>query len=57
MMPGIKEASDLKGDDFVELSTENDSLENKIGSFDENWIEESQAKLLKQFKDKKEKQN
>ena len=33
----------------VELSTENDTLKNKIGSYDEKWLEESEAKLLKQI--------
>ena len=30
-MPVIKKAYDLMGDDIVELSTENESLKNKIG--------------------------
>ena len=42
------------GDDNVELSTENDALKNKIGSYDEKWLEESKANLLKQIDDKKE---
>ena len=53
MMPGIKKAFNLLGDDIVELSTENDALKNKIGSFDEKWLEESKAKLLKDIKDEK----
>ena len=32
MMPAIKKAFNLLGDDIVELSTENDALKNKIGS-------------------------
>ena len=28
------------GDDIVELSTENETLKNKIGSYDEKWLEE-----------------
>ena len=53
MMPAIKKAFNLLGDDIVELSTENDVLKNKIGSYDEKWFEESNAKLFKQFDDEK----
>ena len=53
MMPAIKKAFNLLGDDIVELSTENDALKNKIGSYDEKWLEESKAKLLKQIDDEK----
>ena len=53
MMPAIKKAFNLLGDDIVELSTENDALKNKIGSYDEKWLEESKAKLLKQIEDEK----
>ena len=35
MMPAIKKAFDLMGDDIVEISTENESLKYKIGSYDE----------------------
>ena len=35
MIPAIKKALDLVGDDIVELSTENDTLKNKIGSYDQ----------------------
>ena len=52
MMPAIKKAFDLMGDDIVELSTENDALKNKIGSYDERWLEESKLKLLKEIDDK-----
>ena len=41
LMPVIKKAFNLMGDDTVELSTENDALKNKIGSYDEKWLEES----------------
>ena len=41
------------GDDIVELSTKNESLKNKTGSFDQKWFEESKVKLLKQFYDDK----
>ena len=41
------------GDDVVELSTENDASKNKIGSYDEKWLEESKNKMLKQIDDEK----
>ena len=53
IMPAIKKAFNLLGDDIVELSAKNDALKNKIGSYDEKWLEESKAKLLKQIDDKK----
>ena len=53
MMPAIKKAFNLLGDDIVELSTKNDVLKNKISSYDEKWLEESKAKLLKQIDDEK----
>ena len=53
MMPAIKKAFNLMGDDIAELSTENDALKSKIGSYDEKWLEESKAKLLKQIDDEK----
>ena len=55
MMPAIKKAFNLLSDDIVELSTENDALKIKIGSYDEKWPEESKAKLLKQIDDEKRK--
>ena len=53
LFPAIKKAFNLLGDDIVELSTENDALKNKIGSYDEKWLQESKAKLLKDIDDKK----
>ena len=53
MMPAIKKAFNLLGDYIVELSTENDALRNKIGSYDEKWLEESKARLLQQIDDEK----
>ena len=53
MMPAIKKAFNLLGDDIVELSVENESLKNQIGDYDQNWLEESKAKLLKDINDKK----
>ena len=40
-------------DDIVELSTENETLKNKRGSYDEKWLEDYKAKLLKQIDDDK----
>ena len=45
MMPAIEKAFNLLGDNIVELSTENDALKNKIGDYDEKWLEESKRKL------------
>ena len=53
MMPAIKKAFNLMGDEKVELSTENDALKNNIGSNDEKCSEESKAKLLKHMDDDK----
>ena len=41
MMPAIKKALDLLGDDIFELCTENDALKDQIGSDDEKCLEES----------------
>ena len=48
MMPAIKKAFPLLCDYIVELSTKNDASKNKKGSNDKEWLEESEAKLLKQ---------
>ena len=53
MMPAIKKTFNLLGDNLVELSTENDALKNKIGSYDKKWLEESKARLLQQIDDEK----
>ena len=50
-MPAVEKAFNLMGDDIVELFTENDGLKNKTGSYDQQWLEESKAKLLKQIDD------
>ena len=52
-MPAIKRAFNLMGDDIVELHTENETLEIKIGSYDEKWLEESNLKSIKQIDDEK----
>ena len=53
MMPAIKEAFTLMGNDIVDLSTENDALKEKIGDYDEKWLQESKGKLLKDIDDEK----
>ena len=53
MMPAIKKAFNLMGDDIIELDAENQTLKNKIGVYDEKWLEESKARLLKQLDDDK----
>ena len=53
MMPAIKKAFNVLGDDIIELSTENDVLNNQIGKYDQKWLEESKAKLLKDIDDEK----
>ena len=49
MMPAIKKPFDLMGDDIVKLNKEIDALNIKIGSYDEKWLKESEAKLLRQI--------
>ena len=44
MMPAIKKAFELLGDDIVDLSTENHALKNKIGFNDEEWLESKTVK-------------
>ena len=51
MMPAVKKAFSLMGDDIVERSTGNDALKNKKGSYDQQWLEESKANLSKQIDD------
>ena len=53
MMPAIKEAFTLMGNDIFDLSTENDALKEKIGDYDEKWLQESMEKLLKDIDDEK----
>ena len=53
MMPAIKKAFNLLDDDIIELSVENDALKNQKGNYDEKWLEESKAKLLKDINDEK----
>ena len=53
MMPAIRKAFNLLGDDIIELSTENDVLKNQIGEYDQKWLEESKRRLLKDIDDEK----
>ena len=53
MMPAIKKAFNLLGDDIVELSVENESLKNQIGQYDEKCRQETKANLLKEINDEK----
>ena len=53
MMPAIKNAFNVLVDDIIELSVENDALKNQIGDYDQKWLEESKAKLLKDINDEK----
>ena len=43
MMAAFKKSYILLGDDMVELSTENDALKNRIGDYDEKWLQESKT--------------
>ena len=53
MMPAIKKAFNLLGDDIIELSVENDALKNQKGDYDQKWLKESKARLLKDIDDEK----
>ena len=53
MMPAIKKAFNILGDDIIELSTKNDVLKNQIGDYNQKWSDESKAKLLKDINDEK----
>ena len=49
MMPAIKEVFNLLDDDIFEISTENDALKDKVGSYDDKWLEESNTRLSKEI--------
>ena len=53
MMPAIKKVFNVLGDDIIELSTENDVLKNQIGDYNQKWLDETKAKLLKDINDEK----
>ena len=44
MMPAVKKAFNLLGDGIVDLSAENDTLKEKIGDYDEKWLQASKKK-------------
>ena len=52
-MPAIKKTFDLMGDDVFELSTENETLKNQLGDYDQKWLAESRTKLMKEIDDGK----
>ena len=52
-MPAIKRAFNLMGDNIVDLHTKNENLKNKIGSYDEKWLEECKTLLLQLIDDEK----
>ena len=41
------------GDNIVDLSTGNIAVKNQIGSYDQQWLENSKAKVSKQIDDEK----
>ena len=53
MMPAIKKAFNLLGGGIIDLSVENDTLKNQIGDYNQKWLNESKAKLLKDINDEK----
>ena len=53
MKPAIKKAFNQMGDDIIELHGKNESVKNKIRSYDEKWLEESKTSLLQQIDDEK----
>ena len=53
MMPAIRTAFILLGDDIIELGLENDALKNQIGDYDQKRLEDSKTKLLKDINDEK----
>ena len=53
MMSAIKKAFDLRGDDIIELSTENDIFKHQKGDYDQKLLGESKPKLLNKIDDEK----
>ena len=53
MMPVIKKAFTLMGNDIVDLSTEKDALKETIGDYDEKLLQESKEELLKDIDNEK----
>ena len=50
MMSAIKKVLDLRGYDIVELTTQEETLKNYFGVYDERWLVESKSKLLCELK-------
>ena len=46
MMPAIKKAINVLGDDIIELSVENDALKNQIGDYDQ-VVRRIKSKVIK----------
>lgn len=53
MMPAVKKAFRMMTDDIVELSTENGILKDKIGNYDNEWLQKSKQKMLEETKNDK----
>ena len=51
MMPAIKKAFNLMGDDIVKLSVENESLKIHIDEYDEKWLQKSKVNQLEETDD------
>ena len=51
MMPVVEKAFDLMGNDIVDIPTEIDALQTRIGAYDEKRSEESKTQLLRQIDD------
>ena len=51
MMPAVKKAFNLMGDDIVEIIVENETLKNQIGEYEEKWLQKS--RVLKDISDEK----
>ena len=49
MMPAIKKAFNVLGADIIELSTENDVLENQIGEYDQKMVRRVKSKAIKTY--------
>ena len=50
MMPAIKKAFDLRRDDIVELSVENESLKTQKGDYDEKMASRIKSKAIKRYR-------
>ena len=50
MMPAIKEAFNIIGDDIVELGVENEFLKNQIGDYDEKRASRIKSKAIERYR-------